>query len=120
MKNYKKQSNPVTIPTEDNKLIEEHFGRASTGHERYSVAHMTAPPGWSEPPQQPEFDEITIVISGKKHIVVDGDEIVLTAGESLLVKAGATVQYSNPYDEPVDYWSVCVPAFSPDTVHRQQ
>ncbi len=120
MKNYIKQSNPTTIPTEDNKLIEEHFGRVSTGLENYSIAHMVAPPGWSEPPQQPEFDEITIVISGKKQVIVDGEHIVLHSGESILVKAGATVQYSNPFDEPVNYWSVCVPAFSPETVHRSE
>ncbi|MBS1272169.1 MAG: hypothetical protein MAGBODY4_01308 [Candidatus Marinimicrobia bacterium] len=119
-KNYIKQTSPVTIPTDDEKLIEEHFGNASTGEDAFSVAHMVAPPGWSEPPQEPEFNEITIMISGKKHVTIDGDEVELSAGESLLVRAGARVQYSNPFDEPAEYWSVCLPAFTPERVNRKQ
>ncbi|RYU76079.1 cupin domain-containing protein, partial [Hymenobacter persicinus] len=78
-----------------------------------------APPHWSEPHQNPEFDEITIVVRGRKQFEVDGDVIELGAGESLLIKAGARVRYSNPFDTEVEYWSICVPAFSMDTVNRE-
>lgn len=117
-KKYAVQRSPFVVPTTDDKLIEEHTGGASTGEDRLSIAHMVAPPGWSEPPQTPEFDEYTLMVAGRKRVVVDGDEIEIGAGESLLVRAGARVQYSNPFDEPADYWSVCVPAFSPERVHR--
>ncbi|RMI25174.1 MAG: cupin domain-containing protein [Calditrichaeota bacterium] len=119
MKSYVKQAHPFQVPTRDGKLIEEHFGLASTGEDRFSIAHMIAPPGWSEPFQQPEFDEITIMISGRKLVEVDGDQIVLEAGETLLIRKGARVRYSNPFEKPAEYWSVCLPAFSPERVHRE-
>lgn len=119
MSNYIKQNNPFVVPTEDGKVIKEHFGRASTGEEAYSIAHMIAPPGWSEPSQTPEFDEVTLVIRGKKMIEVDGEKIILNAGESLLVKGNTTVRYSNPFDEETEYVSMCTPAFSMETVHRE-
>jgi mannose-6-phosphate isomerase-like protein (cupin superfamily) len=114
-----KQTSPFVVPTDDDKHIEEHFGIPSTGMKDVSVARMVAPPGWSEPPQTPEFDEFTLMVRGAKRIVVDGNEIGLRAGESLLVRAGSRVQYSNPFDEPAEYWSVCRPAFAPDKVHRE-
>ena len=116
---YYKQTKPFRVPTLDNKLIEEHFGLASTRTSAFSVAHMVAPPHWSEPHQQPPFDEITIVIRGRKQIEVDGEVIELQAGETLLVKAGARVKYANPYDEETEYWSVCIPAFDISTVNRE-
>ena len=116
---YYKQTKPFRVPTIDNKLIEEHFGLASTRTSAFSVAHMIAPPHWSEPHQQPAFDEITIVIRGRKQIEVDGEIIELAAGETLLVKAGARVKYSNPFNEETEYWSVCVPAFDINTVNRE-
>lgn len=119
MKNYFKQSSPFIVPTIDGKLIEEHFGIASNGENNYSIAHMIAPPNWSEPFQNPEFDEITIMISGKKKIIVDDEEIILSKGESLLIKKGARVKYSNPFDESAEYWSICIPAFSIDKVNRE-
>ena len=119
MKNYIKQSKPIKIPTTDGKIIEEFFGFTSTQFSKCSIAHMVAPPGWNEPFQNPEFDEITIMISGRKLAEVDGENIELEAGECLLVKKGAQVRYSNPFDEPAEYWSVCIPAFSIETVHRE-
>lgn len=80
---------------------------------------MIAPPGWSEPHQNPEFDEYTLVSRGKKLFEVDGEKIVVNAGESILVKKGSRVQYSNPFEAPCEYWSVCIPAFSIDKVHRE-
>ncbi|GAB3832425.1 cupin domain-containing protein [Hymenobacter jeollabukensis] len=110
---------PFVVPTTDGKLIEEHVGLASTGTGQYSLAHMVAPPEWSEPPQRPEFDEITIVVRGRKRFEIDGEVVELAAGQALLIKGGARVRYSNPFAEECEYWSVCVPAFSPATVHRE-
>ena len=120
MKNFIKQSSPIKISTTDGKAIQEYFGLASTRSSRFSIAHMIAPPGWKEPHQSPEFDEIAIMISGRKIAEVDGEKIELRAGECLLVKKGARVQYSNPFDETAEYWSVCIPAFSTKAVHREK
>lgn len=119
MKNYFIQQSPFVVPTADNKIIEEHFGKGSYEAGDYSFAHMIAPPGWSEPHQQPEFDEITYIISGRKKFEVDGEEFVLAKGESVVVKKGARVCYSNPFDEPVEYISFCIPAFTPGRVNRE-
>ena len=119
MSSFFKQKKPFRVPTTDGKLIEEHFGLASTQEKNYSIAHLVAPPGWSEPHQTPEFDEITIMISGKKKIELNEETIELKAGESLLIKKGTRVRYSNPFSEKADYWSVCIPAFSLDSVNRE-
>ncbi|WP_114781633.1 cupin domain-containing protein [Botryobacter ruber] len=118
-KKYTKQTKPFKVPTTDGKLIEEHFGYASTHTPGFSVAHMIAPPHWGEPHQTPEFDEISIVIRGKQLVEVDGEEVEVNAGETILVKAGARVRYSNPFDEETEYWSVCIPAFDIATTHRE-
>jgi len=119
MKNYLFQQNPFVVPTTDSKTIKEHFGLASSGDSKFSIAHMIAPSGWSEPHQTPTFDEVTIMISGKKLIEIDGEEITISAGDTLLIKAGARIKYSNPFEEPANYWSVCVPAFSIESVNRE-
>jgi len=116
---YIKQQKPFVVPTTDGKLIEEHYGHASSGDTAFSIAHMIAPPGWSEPFQTPQFDEVTIVINGNKQFEVDGETIQLGPGETILIKAGTKVRYSNPFEEPCEYWSCCVPAFSIDTVNRE-
>jgi mannose-6-phosphate isomerase-like protein (cupin superfamily) len=116
---YTKQTTPFVVPTTDGKLIEEHYGLATTGDKNFSIAHMVAPPGWGEPYQTPLFDEVTIVFSGKKMFEVDGEQVVLAAGQSILIRKGTRVRYSNPFDEPCEYWSCCVPAFSMDTVNRE-
>ena|ERR1700694_1191533 len=115
---YQLQTAPFIVPTTDGKLIEEHAGY-TTGSSHISIARMEAPPGWGEPFQQPEFDEYTLVSSGKKLIEVDGESIILQAGQSILIKGGTRVRYSNPFHEACGYWSVCIPAFSMDTVHRE-
>ena len=117
---YYIQKSPFVVPTTDHKLIEEHFGGAATGRKDISIAHMVAPPGWSEPAQMPEFDEWTLINSGQKRLEINGEIITLSKGESIWISKGAKVRYSNPFDEPCDYWSVCLPAFSPDRVHREQ
>lgn len=113
-----KQDKPVRIPTGDNKIIEEHFGKCAAYGGELSIARMVAPAGWSEPHQTPEFDEFTLINSGKKCVEVDGEVIELAAGQSILVKKGSRVRYSNPFNEPCQYWSVCIPAFTPETVNR--
>ena len=116
---YQIQKHPFKVPTTDGKLIEEHEGLAATGNKNISIAHMIAPPHWKEPFQTPEFDEYTLVSGGKKMFEMEGEEIILEAGQSILIKAGTKVRYSNPFDEPCDYWSVCLPAFSIASVHRE-
>ena len=116
---YEIQKNPFRVPVGDDKMIEEHFGKASINEGDFSFAKMTAPPNWSEPFQNPEFDEITYIISGRKKFEVDGDEIFLKAGESIIVKKGSRVRYSNPFDEKCEYVSVCIPAFTPQRVNRE-
>jgi quercetin dioxygenase-like cupin family protein len=113
------QKKPFVVPTTDGKLIAEHFGLASHGGSAISIAYMVAPPHWQEPFQTPEFDEYTLVISGKKQFTIDGEKIILNAGESIKINKNTRVQYANPFDEPVTYIAVCTPAFSTDRVHRE-
>jgi len=119
-KSYVIQQAPFVVPTTDGKLIEEHVGRVISNEPGLSIAHMVAPSGWSEPFQNPEFDEYTMLVRGRKQIEIDGETITLKVGESLLVRKGARVRYSNPFEEEAEYWSVCVPAFSPDLVNREE
>ena len=119
MKNYLKQSEPTIIPTGNDKLIEEHFGNASLKYEGCSVARMEAPPKWKEPAQQPEFDEFIMVVKGKMLVTVERDKVTVKAGESLMVKKGNRVRYTNPFDDHAEFWSICLPPFSLDTVHRE-
>jgi len=119
MKKYNVQRNPFVVPTTDGKLIEEHFGLASIDA-KISLAHMIAPPGWSEPFQTPDFEEFTYIISGKKKFIIDEDEIVLAAGESIRILKGTRVQYSNPFDIPCEYIAICNPPFQLDLANREE
>lgn len=116
---FLKQDQPRRFPTTDGKAILEHLGQFN-GFSHLSVAHMLAPPGWSEPHQTPEFGEVTLMVRGRKRVEIDGQTVTLEAGQSLWVRRGARVRYANPFDEPAEYWSVCLPAFSPETVHREE
>ena len=115
---YKIQKNPFVVPTTDGKLIQEHWGN-STGNSEISIAHMVAPPHWSEPHQTPEFDEFTIIMRGKKQFEIDGETVVLEAGQSILIQKGARIRYSNPFEEECEYLAICLPAFSMDMVNRE-
>lgn len=117
---YIKQTSPFRVPTADGKVIEEHFGLASIRFNNLSIAHMVAPPGWREPFQTPAFDEFTLVSSGQKKFEVDGEEVILKAGESILIKSGSRVRYSNPFEAPCNYWSICLPEFSISLVNREE
>ncbi|MEL6303868.1 MAG: cupin domain-containing protein [Bacteroidota bacterium] len=118
-KKYAVQRNPFRVPTDDGKSIAEHFGMATDGNTDISIAHMIAPPGWSEPPQTPEFDEFTMVIRGKKQFLIEGEKVVLGAGESIKIMKNTRVQYANPFEEACEYVSVCTPAFDINKVHRE-
>lgn len=111
-------SDPTRIPVPGGKLIEEYLGRVRTGQSSLSLAHMVAPPGWGEPAQTPEFDEITIMIRGRMRIEIEGETVELAAGSAFFVERGAMVRYSNPFDAESEYWAVCIPAFSPELAHR--
>ncbi|HEY7623368.1 MAG TPA: cupin domain-containing protein [Solirubrobacteraceae bacterium] len=102
------------------KLIDEYVGRVNTGEERVSIAQMSSPQDWVEPGQRPEFDEWTLVLDGTLHVSHDGGTIEVGAGQAILVRAGEWVQYSTPYPGGADYVAVCLPAFSPDTVNRDE
>ena len=119
MSKYTIQKTPFVVPTTDGKYIGEHHGIATTSNKDVSVAHMIAPPHWSEPFQTPEFEEYTFIFSGKKQFVVDNDIIVLEAGQSIKIEKNTRVQYSNPFSEPCEYLSVCRPAFDFNKVHRE-
>lgn len=119
MKNYKVQKNPFVVPTDDGKLIEEHFGKASMDAE-LSLAHMIAPPGWSEPFQTPDFDEFTYVIKGKKKFLIENEEVILEAGQSIKISKGTRVQYSNPFDQPCEYIAICRPPFELNRANREE
>jgi quercetin dioxygenase-like cupin family protein len=120
MKYYIKEDDPFIVPTDSLKLIEEHFGNASNKHDICSISRMEVPPRWKEPFQNPEFDEFTIMTKGKLCVEINGEPVEISAGQSILVKRGARVRYSNPHDYPSEYWSVCIPPFSLDTVHREK
>ena len=119
MKKYSIQKSPFVVPTTDGKLIEEHFGNATDQNSKISIAHMIAPPGWSEPFQTPSFDEYTYIIKGKKQFIVDGDTVILNAGESIKIEKNTRVQYSNHFVEPCEYLAICTPAFSMELVNRE-
>jgi uncharacterized cupin superfamily protein len=110
---------PVRVEAagEPPKLIDEFAGRASNGEQRASVARMRSPAGWREPGQRPDFDEYTVVVSGALVVETEGgDGLEVEAGQGVLVRAGEWVRYSTP--QGAEYVAVCLPAFSPETVHR--
>ena len=119
-KKYTVQTSPFVVPTDDGKIIQEHFGLASDGNSQISIAHMIAPPGWSEPFQTPEFDEYTFIIKGKKQFIIEEEIVVLEAGQSIKVNKNTRLQYSNPFTEPCEYIAICLPAFSIDSVNREE
>ncbi len=119
-KSYKIQDSPFVVPTDDGKVIKEHWGLATDGNKDLSIAHMVAPPGWSEPFQTPEFDEYTLILKGKKQFIINGEILILRQGQSIKIEKNTRVQYSNPFKEPCEYVAICKPAFSPDLVNREE
>lgn len=101
-----------------NKIIREFIGRVNSKTEEVSIALMKSPEGWEEPGQKPDFNEYTIVLKGKIRIKTVKGEIVLSEGEAVIAEKGEWIQYSTPFKGGAEYVAVCMPAFSPDTVHR--
>jgi mannose-6-phosphate isomerase-like protein (cupin superfamily) len=100
------------------KVIEEFFGRVNSATDEISVARMKSPAGWSEPGQTPEFDEYTVVLAGTLRVETRDGVLDIAGGEGVITRAGDWVRYSTPHANGAEYIAVCVPAFSPDTVHR--
>ena len=100
------------------KKIEEFAGRVNSGHSAVSLARMTSPEGWLEPGQRPEFEEITLVLDGALCVEHEGGTIEVRAGQAIVTEAGEWVRYSTPEPGGAHYIAICLPAFSPDTVHR--
>lgn len=108
----------VTAAGNKPKLIDEYVGRVNTGDSRLSVAHMRSPGGWAEPGQRPEFDEWTLVLTGCLRVEHAGGALEVRAGQAVLAPAGEWVRYSTPEAAGAEYVAICLPAFSPETVHR--
>ena len=100
------------------KQIHEFAGRVRSGDEAVSVARMRSPQGWSEPGQRPDFEEITVVLEGLVRVEHEGGVLEVSAGQAVVARPGEWVRYSTPGADGADYVSICVPAFSPATVHR--
>ena len=113
-------SAPTRITAAGNKpkIIEEFIGRVNSGESRLSIAHMRSPGGWVEPGQTPEFDEFTLVLKGVLRVTHKTGVLEVPAGQAVVTNAGEWVQYSSPHPEGAEYLAVCLPAFSPQTVHR--
>ena len=102
------------------KKIEEFAGRVNSGHAQVSVARMTSPSGWQEPGQRPEFEEITVVLRGMLRVEYEGGALEVRAGQAVVTAPGEWIRYSTPESDGAEYVAVCLPAFSPATVHRDQ
>ena len=100
------------------KRIEEYAGRVASGHATISVARMISPGGWLEPGQRPEFEEITVVLRGLLRVEHEGGTLDVRAGQAVVTAPGEWVRYSSPEAGGAEYVAVCLPAFSPATVHR--
>ena len=100
------------------KRIEEYAGRVNSGHDAISVARMRSPAGWEEPGQRPDFEEITVVLSGTLRVEHEGGVLDVRQGQAVVTAPGEWIRYSTP--DGAEYIAVCLPAFSPDTVHRDR
>jgi mannose-6-phosphate isomerase-like protein (cupin superfamily) len=119
---------PVLIPTPTRvqaagtkpKLIDEVIGKVNTTTSHISVAHMRSPGGWEEPGQRPEFDEITYVLKGVVRVEHENGAMDVHAGQAVVTEKGEWIRYSTPLDEGAEYIAICLPAFTPETVHRDE
>ena len=113
---------PAVVPAVGTrpKRIEEYAGRVNSGHTAVSVARMVSPGGWEEPGQRPEFEEITVVLRGRLRVEHEGGVMDVTAGQAVVTPPGEWIRYSSPDADGAEYVAVCLPAFSPGTVHRDE
>jgi hypothetical protein len=115
-------SQPAVVPAVGTppKRIEEFAGRVNSGHRTVSVARMVSPAGWKEPGQRPDFEEITVVLRGLLRVEHEAGSLDVCAGQAVVTAPGEWVRYSTPEDGGAEYVAICVPAFSPATVHRDE
>jgi mannose-6-phosphate isomerase-like protein (cupin superfamily) len=113
---------PTVIEAAGNKpkRIEEYAGRVNSGHAAVSVARMVSPEGWEEPGQTPEFEEVTVVLKGMVRVEHAGGALDVRAGQAVVAAPGEWIRYSSPEPGGAEYVAICLPAFSPDTVHRDE
>ena len=113
---------PTIIKAAGNKpkQIEEYIGRVNSKTDDVSIARMKSPNGWIEPGQKPEFDEYTLVLSGMLRVETRSESFDVQAGQAVIVRSGEWVRYSTPGPEGAEFVAVCLPAFSPETVHRDE
>ena len=113
---------PTKIESAGNKpkIINEFIGRVNSSTEGISIARMQSPSGWQEPGQTPEFDEYTVVLKGMLRVETKDNTFDIHAGEAIITHKGEWIKYSTPNEEGAEYIAVCLPAFSPDTVHRDE
>lgn len=113
---------PSVVPSVGTKpkIIEEFVGRVNSGHTAVSLARMQSPGGWTEPGQRPDFDEITLVLRGTLHVEHEGGVMEVHAGQAVVSSKGEWIRYSTPGADGAEYVAICLPAFSPGTVHRDE
>lgn len=109
---------PARIPVPGNKIIHEYIGHLNTGESGISIAHMRSPAGWSEPGQRPEFTEYTVVLKGTMRVEHEAGVTEVNGGQAIITHPGEWIRYSTPGAEGCEYLAICLPAFSPATVHR--
>ena len=111
---------PTVVQAAGNKpkQIQEFVGRVNSGHDAVSVARMVSPGGWVEPGQRPEFDEMTVVLKGMVRVEHEGGSLDVRAGQAVVAAPGEWIRYSSPEPGGAEYVAICLPAFSPATVHR--
>lgn len=110
---------PTRVPVPGGKVVDEYVGRVNSGEGAVSVAHMTAPPGWDEPAQTPQFDEVTLVLQGSVVVEHDGGALVVPAGQAVVTRAGERVRY-RVGEQGAQYVAVCLPAFAPELAQRDE
>ncbi|MCU0226116.1 MAG: cupin domain-containing protein [Bryobacterales bacterium] len=117
-----KIDSPTVVPAVGTKpkIIEEYVGRVNSGHSHLSVARMQSPGGWTEPGQRPQFDEITVVLKGMLQVEHEGGVMEVHAGQAVLTQKGEWIRYSTPESDGAEYVAICLPAFSLETVHRDE
>ena len=120
MSDHIKSSSVIKAEGNKPKIIREYFGNVNSNSTDMSIAKMESPEGWIEPGQRPEFDEYTIVLRGLLRVKTKNNIIYVKAGESIHTYKGEWIQYSTPEPGGAEYIAVCIPAFSPDTVHRDE
>lgn len=113
---------PTVIQSAGNKpkIIKEFIGHVNSQTSQVSIAQMVSPGGWEEPGQKPEFDEYTIVLKGTLRVQTKEHTMDIHSGEAVITRKGEWVKYSTPHEDGAEYVAVCLPAFSPMNVHRDE